>query len=81
MDAGGRRSPKDELGVDILPDACNQVLTLHRTLKEGQNWRELGGSVPLLSCHVVAIDVVRAENWSALRAGDLVFLLYFFAVL
>ena len=67
--------------MDILPDASNQVLRVKGSLKEGQDGWQLGCAHPLGVGHVVLVDVVRAENWPALRACHLVLLLDFLSVL
>ena len=67
--------------MDILSDSRNQVLTVQGSFEESQNRWQLGGSHPVLCRHVVAVDVERAEDWTPLRARNLVLLLHFLPVL
>lgn len=67
--------------MDILSDSRNQVLTVQGSFEESQNWWKLSSSHPVLCCHVVAVDVERAEDWTPLRARNLVLLFHFLPVL
>ena len=81
VNSAGRCSPQDELRVNILSDSRNQVLTVQSSFEESQNWWELCSSHPVLCRHVVAVDVERAEDWTPLRACNLVLLFHFLPVL
>ena len=67
--------------MDVLTDAGDQVLALHSSFKEGKDWGQLGGPIPLFCSQVVAIDIVRTENWPSLRARNLILLLDLLPVL